>query len=330
MVRRTTPADEAEDLETEETGPKRQRRRQQIEIEGMPAGVRAYFKKKKHRTAEDYSAHIYRKVPDRTKVNKEAFKFKEKVWNMEVDEAWLQSRYGGGRYRVIYQIEEEGGTTEVETDDFDIDDPPPVTVAPGAGGAPAAAPVAAPGDRYPSRREMLLELREVVELVNMLRPPDAGAPAAISSPTLTLLEKRYAEKLAAVEDLEDKLRKKLHGGANVIVGDKKEDALSAWPEFIRPFVPELKRFGMSKLKDLADNLLGGGFFGSMIKSAVVSNPAFQSMWQDAGRRQAAYDALVPHIGAPAADALFQMFLAESPLPSPGPDSGPQPGAGGPG
>jgi len=275
---------------------KRQRRRQPFEIKGLPDGLRAVLNLKPWRDAAEFWAYIYAVYPDPQKPGKEKRKFALKIYNTDIDEAWLQDRFPrGGKFRIMYNVQADGGDVEIHTDDFDIEamEGAAPMVAPGAPPTPGSAQVD-PG-AYPSRRNQLQDLRDLAEIMVLLRGDAPPAPVG----NLAVFEKMYADRLRRLDELEEKMMKRT-GLIGMNNGAAKTEA-EGWPEFIKPFAPLIKEWG--------GKLLGTGIEASLLRSAVLSNPAFREVWRDAEKRAAAAQAIISHLGE-AGQNLVTLFEHE--------------------
>lgn len=330
MARRSNAAEEAEAAataaEAEEAENGRSGRSKPLAIDSLPAGVRAVLKLKPWREAEEYSAYIYRVLADLQRPGREKRKFSKKIFNQEIDEAWLQLNYPlGGKFRVIYQVPQEKGDAQIYSDDFDIeplDGTAAALVAPGsaASPAPAQAGAGASGGPY-DRRAMLAELKEMVELVNLLRPREEAAAAMPA-----WYESMMKDKLMRIADYEAKLERKVivttSGSAPAPANNGNE--LAAWPEFIRPFVPAIKQWGFATMQDLAGKLLGRGLESMGLRALVLNNPMFRQIWADEDKRNAAATALITTLGE-AGENLVKLFAQEMQMhqaPAPGAEGQP--------
>lgn len=281
------------------------KRTQPIEIKGLPDGVRAVLRLKPWREAKEFSAYIYRREADPLKPGRVAKKFLRKVYNTEVEESYLQANFPrGGKFTVIYQLPhtERAGDVQIHSDDFEIEpgETAGALVAPGAAPSLPAAP-AAGGDL----RAGIASLRELAEVVAMLQGNQPAGPAAPA-----WMEKMYQDKLRRLDELEEKLQKKLTGG-NVIVSQGKpaDEAGSAWPEFLRPFAPQIKAFGIQTIEALAGKLLGGGIESAGLRFLVLNNPTFQALWADEAKRNEAASAIIGALGE-AGENLVSLFAQE--------------------
>lgn len=272
-----------------------------LEIKNLPPGVRAVLRLKKWRDVSEYSAYIYRVTQDPAKPGRPKRKFLARVYNTEIDESYLQATYPtGGTFRVIYNIPapDRGGDAEIQTEDLEIEAQAAVhqQVAPNG----AAPPVAASAVAGASRRELFSEMRELVELINALRPDQPqGAPA--------WLERLYQDKIRRLDDLEQKMERKL--AAPIVTNGKSPEEMEAWPEFLRPFVPGIKSFGIRTMENLAQKLMGGNLESMGIRALVFNHPTFREIWSDVERRNAAAQALITSLGE-AGENLVKLFEAE--------------------
>lgn len=294
-VEQTSILDEEEDeLEPGEDGAaegERQRRTQAIEVKGLPEGVRAVLRLKPWRDVKEWSAYIYRREPDPTRPGRVVKKFQRRVFNTEIEESWLQAQFPrGGKFSVIYQVPHPSkpGDVQIHTDDFDIDplDTAGASLAPGA--VPAAPPVpqGAGGDLFSG----IANLRALAEVVQMLQGNQPAAPAGAPA----WLEKMYQDKIRRLDEMEEKLQRKL--AAPAVTVHEVEDEAAGWPEFLRPFVPTIKQYGIKTIEALAGKLMGGGFEGAGLRFLVLNSPTFQAIWQDPTKREAAAAALISSLG----------------------------------
>lgn len=281
------------------------KRTQPLEIKGLPDGVRAVLRLKPWREAKEFSAYIYRREPDPQKPGRVAKKFLRKVYNTEIEESYLQTNFPrGGKFTVIYQLphSERAGDVQIHSDDFEIEasETAGALVAPGA--APSPAGLQGPAGDL---RSGIASLRELAEVVAMLQGNQPAAPAAPA-----WMEKMYQEKLRRLDELEEKLQKKLTGG-NVIVSQGKpaDEAGSAWPEFLRPFAPQIKAFGIQTMEALAGKLLGAGLESAGLRFLVLNNPTFQALWADEAKRNEAATAIISALGE-AGENLVALFAQE--------------------
>jgi hypothetical protein len=288
-----------------------QKRSTPLEIKGLPDGVKAILRLKPWRDAKEYSAYIYRRIPDETRPGRIAKKFCRRVYNIEIEESWLQTNFPrGGKFSIIYQIPhpDKPGDVQIHSDDFDIEpvETAGALVAPGAVLSPAGAQASA-GDL----RSSIGNLRELAEVLVMLKgdSPIGGAPPAAPA----WLEKMYQDKLKRLEELEEKLQRKITGQGMLITQGKppaaEDDKDSFWPEFLRPYVPGIKKFGISTMESLASKLLGGGLESAGLRFLVLNNPEFQALWADEARRNEAAQTIISALGH-AGENLVGLFAQE--------------------
>lgn len=280
------------------------KRTQPLEIKGLPDGVKAVLRLKPWREAKEFSAYIYRREADPLKPGRVAKKFLRRVYNTEIEESYLQANFPrGGKFTVIYQLPhtERAGDVQIHSDDFEIEasETAGALVAPGAAPSlPAAS--AAGGDLVAG----INNLRALAEVVAMLKGDQVAAPAP------AWMEKMYQEKLKRLDEMEERLQKKLTGG-NVIVSQGKpaEESGSAWPEFLRPFAPQIKAFGIQTMEALAGKLLGAGLESAGLRFLVLNNPTFQALWADEAKRNEAASAIISALGE-AGENLVALFARE--------------------
>ncbi len=275
-----------------------------MDVKGLPEGVRAILRLKPWRDVSEYSAYIYRKELDPMKPGRIAKKFMDRVYNTDIEESFLQLKYPrGGRFHIIYQVPnpDRGGDVQIYADDFDIEP----TQIPGALAAPSAGmppPVAqAAGGELGLG---LGSLRQLAEILVMLQGQQTGAPAAP-----VWMEKMYQEKIKRLDELEDKLQRKLIGPAVTVHNNEPADELAAWPEFLRPFAPKIKEYGISTIQSLASKLLGGGFESAGLRFMVLRNPSFKAIWADAAKRESAAASIISALGE-AGENLVRLFAEE--------------------
>lgn len=282
------------------------KRTQPIEIKGLPDGVKAVLRLKPWRDAKEYSAYIYRREADPQKPGRVAKKFVRRVYNTEIEESYLQTHFPrGGKFTVIYQVPhpDKPGDVQIHSDDFEIepDQTAGALVAPGAAPSlPAAS--AAGGDLVAG----ITNLRALAEVVAMLKGDQVAAPAPPA-----WMEKMYQDKLRRLDELEEKLQKKLSGGSVIVSQGKPatDDPDQAWPEFLRPFAPQIKAFGIKTMEALAGKLLSQGLEGAGLRFLVLNNPAFQALWADEGKRNEAATAIIGALGE-AGENLVALFARE--------------------
>lgn len=290
--------------EEQETG--RQKRSQPIDVKGLPEGVRAILRLKPWRDVSEYSAYIYLRAADPLKPGRVAKKFLRRVYNTEIEEFYLQSNFPrGGKFSVIYQVPHpsQPGDVQIHADDFEIEpsDMPGGLAAPNAGMAPSVAAIATGGDLMSG----IANLRALVEVVVMLKgdQPAAGTPAP-------WLEKMYQEKIKRLDELEEKMQRKLSGPAVTVHSTNEPvDELAAWPDFLRPFAPSIKAYGIKTMEALAGKLLGGGLEGAGLRFLVLRNPTFQALWSDPAKREGAAAAIIAALGEPG-EHLVRLFAEE--------------------
>ncbi len=280
------------------------KRTQPLEIKGLPDGVKAVLRLKPWREAKEYSAYIYRREADPTRPGRVAKKFLKRVYNTDIEESYLQTHFPrGGKFTVIYQLPhpDKPGDVQIHSDDFEIEpgETAGALVAPGAAPSSSAAS-AAGGDLQTG----ILNLRALAEVVAMLKGDQVATPAAPA-----WMEKMYQDKLRRLDDLEDRLQKKLSGGVIVHQNKPAEETGSAWPEFLRPFAPQIKSFGISTMEALAGKLLGGGLEGAGLRFLVLNNPTFKALWADEAKRNEAASAIITALGE-AGENLVALFARE--------------------
>lgn len=269
------------------------KRSQPLDVKNLPEGVRAILRLKPWRDVAEYSAYIYRKEADPTKPGRIAKKFCERIYNTEIEESWLKARYPrGGRYAVIYQVPHptRPGDVQIHADDFEIEpDMPGGLAAPNAGMAPLVAAPAAGGDLMGG----IANLRALAEVVSMLQGNQPAAPAAAP-----WLEKMYQEKIRRLDELEDKMQRKLSAPTVTVHNNEPADELAGWPDFLRPFAPQIKAYGIKTLEALAGKLMGSGLEGAGLRFLVLNNPHFKALWSDPVKREAAAAAIIGALGEP--------------------------------
>ncbi len=302
----TSLIDDDEELEGKdgEDG-ERIKRTQPLEVKNLPEGVRAILRLKPWRDVAEYSAYIYRKEPDPTKPGRIAKKFCERIYNTEIEESWLKNRYPrGGRYSVIYQVPHptRPGDVQIHADDFEIEpsDVPGGLAAPNAGMASPAA-IAAGGDLMTG----INNLRALVEVVVMLKGDQPAGGAGAPPPWL---EKMYQEKIKRLDELEEKMQRKISAPVTVH-SNEPVDELAGWPDFLRPFAPAIKRYGIQTMESLAGKLLGGGLESAGLRFLVFRNPTFQALWNDPVKREAAAATIIAALGQPG-ESLVRLFAEE--------------------
>ncbi len=294
---------EDDDLEELEPGAEGERvkRTQPIDVKGLPEGVRAVLRLKPWRDVTEYSAYIYRRVPDPTKPGRVAKKFCERVYNTEIEESWLQDHYPeGGRFHIIYQLPHPSrpGDVQIAADDFEVERTKVsgALAAPGVGTPPPVAQAA--GGGLP-----LDQLRQLAEILVMLKGDQAPGPAVPA-----WIERMYQEKLKRLDEMEIKMERRIAN--NVQVHNKEpEDENAAWPEFIRPFAPQIKAYGIQTLQALGQKLMGGGLDSMGLRFLVLNNPAFKTMWADPEKRTNAAAAIIGALGE-AGENLVKLFMEE--------------------
>lgn len=290
------------DEEGQESG--RQKRTQPLEVKGLPDGVRAVLRLKPWRDVSEYSAYIYLKEPDPLKPGRIAKKFLRRIYNTEIEEFYLQQNFPrGGKFHVIYQVPhpERPGDVQIHADDFEIEpnQVPGALAAPSAG-TPPPVPQGAGGELGLG----LGSLRQLAEILVMLQ----GNQPATASPA-PWLEKMYQEKIRRLDELEEKMQRKL--SAPVVSTHEKEqtDELAAWPEFLRPFAPQIKAYGIQTIQALAQKLLGGGLEAAGLRFLVLNNKTFQALWADPAKREGAAAAIIGALGE-AGENLVRLFMEE--------------------
>jgi len=269
----------------------RQRRTQAIDIKGLPEGVRALLRLKPWRDHKEYSAYIYQRVPDPAKPGRIAKRYLDRVFNTEVEEAYLKQRWPrGGRFSVMYQVPHPKlpGDVQIHTDDFEIEpDVSGALLAPSAGTPSAVHP--AGGDSFGSQ---IANLRALVECVQLLQ----GNQPAQAVATPAWYDKIMQEKIRNLSEMEDKMQRKLAAPAVTVHEREPEDEAAGWPEFLKPFVPAIKQYGIQTLQALAGKLMGGGLEGAGLRWMVMKSPTFLALWQDPVKREAAAAALISSLG----------------------------------
>ncbi len=290
----------------QEAGQERKKRSVPIDVKGLPEGVRAILRLKPWRDSTEYSAYIYLRAPDPLKPGRVAKKFLRRVYNTEIEEFYLQSNFPrGGKFSVIYQIPHpsQPGDMQIHTDDFEIEpnDMSGGLAAPNAGMAPSVAAIAAGGDLMSG----IANLRALVEVVVMLKgdqPAGAGAPPP-------WLEKMYQEKIRRLDELEEKMQRKISMPAVTVHSNEPADELAAWPDFLRPFAPTIKQYGIKTLEALAAKLMGSGMEGVGLRFLVLNNPTFKALWSDPAKREAAAAGIIAALGEPG-ENLVRFFMEQ--------------------
>lgn len=290
----TSLIDDDEELDGKEPEDgERIKRSQPFEVKNLPEGVRAILRLKPWRDVAEYSAYIYLRAADPLKPGRVAKKFMRRVYNTEIEESWLQANFpAGGRFSVIYQVPHPSkpGDVQIHADDFEIEPHMPGGLAaPNAGMAPLVAQPAAGGDLMGG----IANLRALAEVVSMLQgnQPAAAAPAP-------WLEKMYQEKIRRLDELEEKMQRKLSAPIVSSHNTDPVDELAAWPDFLKPFAPQIKAYGIKTLEALAGKLMGSGLEGAGLRFLVLNNPHFKALWSDPVKREAAAAAIIGALGEP--------------------------------
>ncbi len=280
-----------EDQEGEAGG--RLKRSQPMDIKGLPEGVKAILRLKPWRDVSEYSAYIYKRVPDPLKPGRIAKKFCERVYNTEIEESWLQVRYPeGGRFHVIYQLPhpKAPGDVQMAVDDYELEPSkiPGALAAPSAGMAPPAVQTVG-GDLASG----IANLEALTRIVVMLK----GGEAANAAAPAPWLEKMYQEKIKRLDELEEKLQRKISSPVEVHKTEPM-DELAGWPDFLRPFVPHIKEYGIKTLDALGAKLMGNGPMSAGLRFMVLRNAQFKATWNDPAKREAAAAAIIQALGEP--------------------------------
>jgi len=300
----TSILDDDEELEGKEPEDgERIKRSQPLEVKNLPEGVRAILRLKPWRDVSEYSAYIYLRANDPLKPGRVAKKFMKRVYNTEIEESWLQANFpAGGRFSVIYQVPHptKPGDVQIHADDFEIEPNTSGGLAAPNAGVSLPAAQAAGGDLMGG----IANLRALAEVVSMLQgnQPAAAAPAP-------WLEKMYQEKIRRLDELEEKMQRKLSMPAVTVHNNEPADELAGWPDFLRPFAPQIKSYGIKTLEALAGKLMGGGLESAGLRFLVLNNPHFKALWNDPAKRETAAAAIIGALGEPG-ENLVRLFMEQ--------------------
>jgi hypothetical protein len=167
------------------------------------------------------------------------------------------------------------------------------------GAAPSG--VSAPGGDHIAAS--LAHLETLARIVATLK----GDQPAVATPA-PWLEKMYQDGIRRNHELEEKLQRKISNPVTVHQAEP-TDELAAWPDFLRPFAPQIKAFGIQTMEALGSKLLGKGLESAGLRFLVLRNPKFREIWADPEKRQAAAAGIIQSLGE-AGEALVGLFAEE--------------------
>lgn len=282
---------------------------EELDIEGMPEGVRAFVKANKVPEGVAFSSSLYRLSKDGRELKKRR-RFLERIENEFhqglMGEVYVQNKYGGGEFQsvVSWPKPNQTGETGIQMEPMFIDGPPKAIVydeeeksVPDAQMAQATAPqspppVAGGGILSGFSIEKLVEhLPTIISAVEMIK-------GFIPKPDYSVLDKVMNSQVSAMENFGkqvskmqmDLIKTNIDNVSKMGENMTKEQPGEAtdWPKWLEPYAPVIERVGATILDD--------SWIAKKMRKTLLGSKVFKDAWIDPDKKASGIAAMVEHFG----------------------------------